>query len=136
MNSNLELMDVAVVLRPMEEDDKAFIFATWLRSFRQSVAVRNVSDTIYFKFHHKLIELAMSQGTTLCAVLEDSPSVVIGYINFGVDTINYAYVKNNFRRYGVGKLLVSATGNKKYYTSLTEYSRFITGDLTYNPYQL
>lgn len=131
-----DINGVSIVLRNVDKLDHAFIYATWLKSFRRANLVRNVSDTIYFKFHHKLIELALSSGKTTVACLQESPDVVMGYINHSEDSINYVYVKNNFRRFGIGKLLLGSTNGQKYYTHLTDQSKYITKGLDYNPYLL
>jgi hypothetical protein len=133
-----------VQIRSATEADVPFIFNSWLKSYKGSSAVRNVSAPVYFDFHHKLIEklLQRSQVHVLCS--PDDSSQVFGYIVAeqveGVQVIHYAYVKYAFRGMGLCSMLAKHAGLDKqiggFYTHETHSTlKLLNGSkFVYNPY--
>lgn len=99
-----------VQIRSATEADVPFIFNSWLKSYRGSNAAKNISNPVYFEFHHKLIEglLKRSQVHVLCSP-EDS-SQVFGYlVHEVVDEVivlHYVYIKYAFRGMKLCSLLL------------------------------
>lgn len=52
----MEDKQLPIRIREATEPDISFIFNAWLKSFRDSSLTRNVTSTIYFSEHHKVIE--------------------------------------------------------------------------------
>ncbi len=98
-------------LRKANQEDVGFIFNSWLKSFKFSLFAKNVTNTIYYAEHHKIIERLLKQNETIIACNDDDPSQIYGFINGGrVDGIfclNYVYVKQSFRNLGIGKTLLN-----------------------------
>ena len=107
----------SVRLRPIIEDDTAFIFNSWLKSYRFSHFGEKITNTIYFAEHHKVIERLIDNSKVLVACNPEEPSQVYGYIIGeevdGIFVLHFIYVKQTFRNMGVGKTLLDAWGHNK-----------------------
>ena len=104
-----------IVFRPIAYEDKAFIFNSWLKSFRNGFMVKNVDNTIYFLNHHKIVDSCTTKGTTIiCCDAQDS-RIIYGYICFehieGQFVLHYIYIKEVYRKLGLGKMLLEKTGH-------------------------
>lgn len=101
-----------VRLRQAGQEDINFIFNSWLKSYRNSYATKNITSTFYFSEQHKLIERILKTAKTIIACNENDPSQVFGYIVAdevdGIFVIHYLYVKHSFRNLGIGKVLLNA----------------------------
>ena len=104
-------------LRPLIEDDLAFIFNSWLKSYRFSHLAEKITNTIYFADHHKVIERLIEDSKVVVACNEEDPSQVYGYVVGGaldgIALLHFIYVKHTFRNMGVGKTLLAAMGHDK-----------------------
>jgi GNAT superfamily N-acetyltransferase len=102
----------SIRLRPATEEDIGFIFNSWLKSYKFSLFAKNITNTIYYAEHHKVIEKLLKNHQTIIACNNDDISQIYGFINAGfVDGIfclNYIYVKQPFRNLGVGKTLLNS----------------------------
>ena len=133
-----------IKIRPANEEDVAFIFNSWLKSFRSSPFARVLSNEIYFAGHHKLIEkvLRRSQVSVVCNV--DDSSQIFGYSVTeritGVLVIHYIYVKDSYRNMGIANTLLQNAGHDKRnfscYTHHTKPCDLIASrySLLYQPY--
>jgi hypothetical protein len=114
--ARIKLDDAALVLRPMIPGDERFIFSSWLRSYREGArSARDVSRSIYFIEHHRLVERLLGRGRALIAADAEDPTNILGYVvgerTGPVAIIHYAYVKAPFREIGIARLLTSALVN-------------------------
>lgn len=99
-------------LRPATQDDVPFLFSSWLKSYKYSLWAKNITNTIYFAEHHKVIERLLKNYNVIIACNNDDPTQIFGFICAGkVDGIfclHYIYVKHSFRNLGIGKQLLNA----------------------------
>ena len=97
-------------IRPFEADDTAFLFRTWLTSYRFSPASRGIGNTDYYAGHHAVIERIVASPTSraVVACLPESPNVILGYAVADGNVLHYVLTKENFRRFGVASALLSA----------------------------
>lgn len=99
-------------LRPANQEDVPFIFNSWLKSYRNSLFARNITNTTYFTEHHKLIQRIVKKNQVIVACNDQDPSQVYGYICAGhidgIFVLHYIYVKHSFRNLGVGKALLNS----------------------------
>ena len=129
-----------IKLRHATPADLDFVYATWLRSYRHASSfARKISNTIYYHWHHRIIENAFARGATIkIAALDDAPAVIIGYIVVEGSTAHYVYVKGDFRKMGVAKALLEGH-NITQFTHLTDHTEHVLGlvpGAEYNPYLL
>ena len=110
-DKELQLQNL-IKLRKAHPEDASFIFNSWLKSFRFSKFSKEISSTIYFTNHHKVIEYLLKSKTTVIACNNEDPTQIFGYANAGLEegvlVVNYIYVKESFRRLGLGKILLNA----------------------------
>ncbi len=127
-------------LRDATEEDLNFIYASWSYSMRYGSDLgRDCRNHIFFKNYLKVIDYILTQARTVIAWHPSEPSVILGYITFEPDILHYCFVKDHYRKQGIGKSLYNKTGPFKYYTNRTNMIKRIqikNSDLTYNPFIL
>jgi len=109
-------------IRPATQEDVGFIFNAWLKSYRNSNFARQLSNTIYFAEHHKVIERLLRNYTTVIACNPEDPEQIYGFINAGftdnIFTLNYVYIKHPFRKMGIAKELFNVFEHSMEYASI------------------
>lgn len=133
-------------LRKATQEDVGFIFNAWLKSYKYSLFAKNITNTIYFSEHHKVIENLLKKHETLIACNNEDPSQIYGFINAGqIDgffCLNYIYVKQSFRNLGVGKALLNGFDhNPEHASVITHWTRMAERlaakyNFVYHPYIL
>tara|TARA_R100000656_G_C3887637_1_gene115846 strand:- start:72 stop:533 length:462 start_codon:yes stop_codon:yes gene_type:complete len=136
--------NLPVRLRTLTEEDKPFIFNSWLKSYRFSHFGEKITNTIYFEDHHKIIENILKNAQVVVACNEKDPSQVYGYVvggdEEGILVLHFIYVKHTFRNMGMGKTLLDAMGHDKekagVYTHHTRMADKLAAkyNLVYHPY--
>lgn len=135
-------MENEIELRVAKPEDLNFIFATWLKSYRHSSQfARRISNTVFFTWHHKVIERLIGRGAQISvAHPKGEPDVILGYgcaeLFDGQPVVHFIYVKKPFRRMGVAtKLLEGLTPTLfTHWTADTEWIVKKRPELMYNPY--
>jgi len=93
-------------IRPATEADAAFIFSTWLKSYRDSHFGSNMPTTIFYTEHHKVVERLLKGCQTYVACNNEDINELYGFICGekvdGILVIHYAYVKHTYRMLGIG----------------------------------
>lgn len=131
-------------LRPAIEADVPFIFNSWLRCYRHSRNTQGCENPVYFAQHHILIEGLCKRANILIACDEKNPAEIYGYICSetieDVMVIHFMYIKEMYRKFGVGSFLAETAGFKKdapiFYTHRTFNAQDLEKKfaLVYNPY--
>lgn len=111
-----------VRLRQANDEDIPFIFNSWLKSYRSSTFARNISSTVYFTEHHKVIKKIIESNHVIIACNDDNPGQIYGWIcagkTDGIFTLHYIYVKQPFRNFGMGKQLLNAFEHDPSYAAI------------------
>lgn len=136
-------------VRDAAEADKAFIYNSWLKSFRDAPAVRTVPNKHYFDGHHKCISAVMSSPGFVCYIAcnDKDPEQIYGYLvaERKADglVIHWIYCKHPFRGFGIAstleeKLLTDIDARTVRYSSKVKNITRILKDrpYIYNPYDL
>jgi GNAT superfamily N-acetyltransferase len=104
-----------VTVRAAALEDAPFIFSSWLKSYRQSEAVKGLSDDIYFDGQRSVINRILLRSACLVAVDPDDASHLYGFICFEEHypnpVLHYVYVKQAYRKLGVASLLMGEMFN-------------------------
>lgn len=142
----MENQKLPVTLRRAEEKDISFIFNSWLKSYRTSYFAKSIGNTIYFSEHHKVIEKLAKTSEVLVACNSEDPDQIYGYMCAekidGIFCLHYVYIKQPFRRLGVGKLLLSSfdrdSEQASVYTHHTKLAEKLAAkyNMIYHPYLL
>lgn len=98
-------------IRDMEEGDKNFILATFLRGLYYGDSWFSLIDkSVFMANYKKVIETLLLPGRAVVKVacLKEEPDVIIGYSILGLDyqSITWVFVKKAWRQKGIGKSLV------------------------------
>lgn len=111
-------------IRSANKHDVPYITSTWLRDFRSSRTVRNVPNTLYYQYHHKLLEellprcsekggllVACDWQENISASLGDPGQRIIGWLcgeplAIG-PMVHYSYVRKTHRGKGIGRKLLN-----------------------------
>jgi hypothetical protein len=130
-------------VRPANQSDIPFIFATWLKSYRDSKFAELIDSKTYFAAHHALIEILLAKSTVLIAFPTNQPNVICGWSVTQPNLIHYVYTKSAFQKLGVATSLLKSAGiDLKTATTFTHGSKAAKWfapkfqNLTYNPYAL
>ena len=108
-----------LLVRDALPGEENFVYNSWLHSYRSSSFARPIDSKTYYAFHHAVIERLLSRTTTsiLIAAHAMTPDVILGYLivetpatmPLGCATMpiaHFVYVKQPFRRLGIGKALL------------------------------
>lgn len=109
--------ELPIALRHTHAEDISFIFSSWLKSYRNSLHVKNISNTVYYGEHHKVLERIMKRSEAIIACDPKDQSQIFGYMVYeiitGVLVVHYAYVKQSFRKLGIMNKMLEHAGRKK-----------------------
>ena len=111
---------VETQIRPLQENDKHFIFSTWLKSCRYSLTSKRVPNDHYFAYQQVLIRNLWNRPRvkTLVLSLIEDPGFIVGYICFErtpvfdvpKNIVHFAYVRGTFQNEGFLKTLLDHAG--------------------------
>lgn len=138
--------NLPVRLRRADESDIGFIFNSWLRSYRNSIFARNITNITFFSEHHKVIEKLVKHGQLVVACDNEDTTHLYGYICAdyvdGIFCLHYMYVKHTYRNLGIGKTLLNAfehdISHAAVYTHHTKMAERLAAkyNMVYHPYIL
>lgn len=142
--------EIPVSLRQATALEIPFIAHSLIKSFRHSSSCgKKLAPGLVETQHLRLIKgvLSRPEAKTILATMVDDPNTFFGFILFEKaphHVIHYLYVKEAFRGFGIGRLLVNATQcdlDETYFTHWTyDFANARPWDrypgLTYNPYLL
>lgn len=105
-------------IRSIEMADYNFIFNSWLKCYKNnSYFAKRIRNNVFFKYHHQVVERILDRASTrvLMAVSILDPNVVYGYLvtekfDDNKDILHFTYIKEAFRKFGIGKELIKASG--------------------------
>jgi hypothetical protein len=129
-------------VRPFRDEDIPFVFSSWLKSYRDSPAVRSVPNTNYYAGQHSLIEGLLQQPNAVILVACDpnDPSAIFGYMVAQTDpaVFHFFYTKHAFRGWGIAKTLASALPQVTAFTHRVKNIDELVGSrtLVFDPYIL
>jgi hypothetical protein len=101
----------AIKIRELRPEDESFIYSTWLKSFKNSKYTGPIPNHLYWPFYSEVIKYLLGRCKTLVACNPENEKQVFGYIVYEDENIiHWVYVKRDFRRWGIGKKLHTASG--------------------------
>lgn len=101
-----------VVHRTITPRDLPFVTSTWLKSNRKRGFGR-IDSRVYFHWHHRILEALIPRpSVAIIACDREDPDKLFGWIvarfEAPVLVIHYVYVRDGWRRVGIGTSLVRA----------------------------
>lgn len=100
-----------VSFRDAVDADRPFIFSTWLRGNKHANDYFELVDNdAYFKHHHDLIERILDdfEVTVRVACLREDPSVILAYVVYKNERLDWVFVKKSWRSIGLARDLIPA----------------------------
>lgn len=96
------------------ELDHAYIFKTWLCTYRHSPMVRKVPNDTYYDAHRAIIDRLLKKSVTLIAANPEDESHIYGFICYQEPNIlHFAAVKRLYWRFGLGRAMVKKADLKR-----------------------
>ena len=129
--------DLPVYIRELQPSDKAFIVCTWLDALRYSApAFFLFSPADIKKAYTKTINLLFDRRPNLFRVLvnEEDGDQIFGWRCGDTRCTHFVYVKEDFRREGLGSLLIDVDREAATWT-FTHWTNFCEriGRIEYKP---
>lgn len=100
-----------VAFRPYRPGDRNFVLSSWRDSYRNSIRHPDLSAWIrksaYHDAHNLYIATALDSDVVLVAVSPEDDDQILGWCAYGDGTRHYVYVKELYRRRGIGSALLA-----------------------------
>jgi hypothetical protein len=126
---------MTVYLRDIRPEDEAFVYNSWLKSYKKWT-LSHINDTTYYKGQHNLIQLLLATTNIKLLISEETESIV-GYICWHNNTLHYLYVKDTYRGFNFGSTMVaSCIPDVNQYSHRTFAITKILPNCIYNPFAL
>lgn len=132
--------DLGLIYRPAEPAELDFILDSWLKSYRTSPWAGVVRNHRYHEETRGTIEDLLGRGAKLTVASAPDTGRVLGWVchesKQDVLVIHYIYVKDPFRKLGVGKSLIESLnpqGCALAYTFRTRASKYIVPGALFAP---
>lgn len=104
-----EDLNQLIQIRQGREDDRAFIMATWLRGlYYGNPWFKEIEKDNFMKNYHQIITKVLTKPdiSINIASLKDDEDVILGYSITEPKILHWIFVKETFRRIGIGKALI------------------------------
>lgn len=138
MNEELKKDDLLTV-RPATDQDKAFIYSTWLKGLKYGNSWFNlIEDREYYEVYHAVIEAILNKPevSILVCCLKDEPSVIIAYSVFEHNRLHWVHVKKAWRKVGIAKSIVPSKINTVSHLTSVGKTILLKKSLKFNPFKV
>lgn len=128
-------------IRGPQENDVNFILATWLKGFFYGTnwLNRNVDQDLFFKQYNEIAKgILIRPGVKISVCcLRDDDDVILGYSISEGDCLHWIFVKESWRKMGIGGLLLPP--GLKEFSHLTDLGLELNKmkmNLKFNPFKV
>ena len=103
-----------VIARGLTKDDIGFLFSSFLQSsYYGDYSIHGrIRLSVFKKHHRRVMESVLRRKDTrvIVACMPDDPSVIFGYVIYAANKLFWIYVKDAFRKKGIGRFLWESAG--------------------------
>lgn len=126
------------MIRPGRPTDENFVKASFFESSRDSSVAHSVSPLVYRRRWTQLIDRLVRRYTLTVFADDEAPDVILGWaLHDGDELLLYVFVREEFRRQGIGRALVASLPRFTTYafrtTSWQRVSPRLAPSTTYDP---
>lgn len=126
-----------IAIRPIatSESERNLVRQSWMRSARSSW-MSAIPKNDYYDVQTPIVNRLVERAHVVVAESTDVPGELAGWACYDGDVFHFAYVKESYRRFGVGRTLVGHAGPFRYCTYRTpmSYRCSLFKDMQFNPY--
>src|ERR1700733_15493436 len=102
----MNVSGVEVSIREPQQNDINFLLSTMLKGlFYGSKFFGEIDQESFFKNYEPFVKTLMIKGTIKIACLDDDPDVILGWVMYHNQTLDFIFVKKSYRKLGIAKLL-------------------------------
>jgi hypothetical protein len=125
-----------VTIRDYLKTDEGLIYQSWMMGlYYGNTWYQNIEPNVFYARYRRILDYLVKKSHTRCAVLKEDPDVVIGYSVIEKDKLHWIFVKSDWRRYGLAKMLLSP--DIKYVTHLTKLGKHLKPrEWIFDPFEL
>lgn len=139
---NSKRIFLKIKIRQYKDLDKDYIIKTWLDSnYKNTDACNTIKKSVYYTNHNIIINRIFDDCVKVIACDDTDEDLILGWLvgelKKDCDVLHFLYVRKEFRRKGVGRLLFKnfSTCNSVVTSHHGRISPSIVGDsVTFNPY--
>jgi len=130
----MQFTSSTIQIRDIEESDINFILSTWLLGLYHGCEwFSRIEKKVFFDNYKKIVTQRIMNGNVKVAVLAEDPDVILGYIVYRENVLDWIFVKKAFRKLGIAKILIPKSINTV--THLTKVGRSLKPkDWSFNPF--
>jgi len=132
------------------DNDKAFIYSTWLRNYKHSsYFAKRIKPVIFFAGHHPIVEhlLGKSNSKIFIACPKGDADTILGYLvcekpEDKNPIVHFIFMKEAFRGMGIGKALFKHAAIDPNKMNFTHWTLLVDDfirkwpEMIYDPYKL
>lgn len=96
-----------IQIRDAVEEDLPLIYSTWLLGLYHGCDWFNrIEKKAFFDNYKKVVEQRVMHSQVKVAVLVEDPDVILGYVCYRNNVLDWIFVKKAWRKIGIAKMLV------------------------------
>jgi hypothetical protein len=113
-----------IQIRDVREEDLPLIYSTWLLGLYHGCEwFGRIKKDSFFKNYKSALENRLPHCKIKVAALSEDPDVILGYVCYRENVLDWIFVKKAWRKMGIAKMLMPK--NIKACTHLTKVGRSI-----------
>jgi GNAT superfamily N-acetyltransferase len=106
------MVHLQFVLRNMTENDKPFIYNSFLKSFKENSDSTWVSNGLYYRGQTEVVDFLLSSCNVLIACFPEDPEEILAYTLYQVEkdvlVLHYIYTRRSFQKTGIAREIINS----------------------------
>ncbi len=100
-------MNEQVKLRVFKDSDSGLIYSSWPKGvYYSGIHPITIEKNLWFKQSYRYVQDSLAHDHILIACLVSDPEIILGYAVFKGTTLEWVYVKKDYRHRGIARLLM------------------------------
>lgn len=130
----MQVTSNTIQIRNAVKEDLPLIYSTWMLGLYHGCDWFNkIEKKAFFDNYKKVVEKRVTDSDIKVAVLTEDPDVILGYVCYRGNVLDWIFVKKAWRKMGIAKMLTPK--DIKICTHLTKVGRSLKPkDWIFNPF--